>query len=235
MTGIRSWWSALTRGQKEAFAAVAVLGAVAAAASALVVGLAWGTASLAFAGLQVVFAGVAFIAAASAFVATWPQYRIFVAKPTLKFWIEWAETEHQPPERAPSHVVFSGTSFVVRAVIENKGPGVFRDAIVNIVVPEWCELEPLDPWPKGHYLSPMMSANDRIEGDGSTQRVRFSAARSNITKGDHTFHARVTPSSKAKGDIPVLVEIDGDPPQRESDRFRRIMFTRPVTSAPSRD
>jgi hypothetical protein len=231
VVAIRSWWSALYRGQRQAFGAIALLGAVAAVAGGLVIALAWGTASLIFAGLQAVFAFVAFIAASAAFVATWPQYRTFVAKPTLRFWVEWAETEHQPPERAPHRVVFSGTSFVVRAVIENKGPGILRDATINIVVPEWCKLEPLDPWAKGHYLSPMMSTNDRIRGDGSSQRVQFSAARSNITPGHHTYHARVTPLSVASGDVPVLIEVDGDPPPADAERFLRVVFSRHVRPA----
>jgi phosphodiesterase/alkaline phosphatase D-like protein len=67
-----------------------------------------------------------------------------------------------------------------------------------------------------------------IRGDGTTQRVRFSVARSNITPGDHVFHARVTPSPAVKGDVPVLVEVDGDPSQPESERIRRIVFSRYV-------
>jgi hypothetical protein len=188
--------------------------------------LAWGTASYVFGGLQALFAFLAFVAAALAFWATWPQYRALFGKPKVRLWIEWAETEYQPPERAPHHVVFTGTSFVVRVVIHNEGPGTFRDATMNIVVPELCQLEPLDPPVKGHYLSPMMAANDKIRADGQTQRVRFSAARSNMTQGDHVFHARVTPSPAVKGDMPVLVEIDGEPALPESERFQRVVFFR---------
>jgi hypothetical protein len=221
-----AWWRHLYRGEQEVWRVLAVLVAVAVLGAALVLVLAWGTASLVFGGLQALFAALAFIAAAGAFWATWPQYRALFAKPKVRVWVEWAESEHFPPERARRHVVYTGNSFVVRVVIHNEGPGTFRDATVNIVVPELCELEPLDPAVKGHYLSPMMSTNEKIGGKGEVQRVRFSAARSNMPPGSYVFHARVTPSPAAKGDMPVLVEVDGDPSPPESERYRRTVFSR---------
>jgi hypothetical protein len=230
-----AWWRPLYRGEKEVWRVLAVLVPIAVVGAVFVVWLAWGTASLVFAGLQALFAALAFVAAALAFWATWPQYRVFAAKPNVQWWVQWALNEYQPPERAPHHVVFDYTSFVVRVVVHNDGPGTFRDATVNIVVPELCQLEPLDPDAKGHYVSLMMSTNDKISGDGQTQRVRFSAARSNMTPGDHVFHARVTPSPGVNGDVPVLVEIDGEPALPESERYRRVVFSRYVRPTPPVD
>jgi hypothetical protein len=102
-----AWWRHLYRGEQEALRFLAVLGAAAVGGGVLLVVLAWGTASLVFAGLQTLFAFLAFIAAAGAFWATWPQFRAFVAKPKVQWWVDWAETQYQPPERAPHHVVFT--------------------------------------------------------------------------------------------------------------------------------
>jgi hypothetical protein len=55
----------------------------------------------------------------------------------------------------PKHVVFTGDGFVVRAVIQNKGPGTLRSGLLNIIVPSTCALEVLDI-DKSHYASPMV-------------------------------------------------------------------------------
>jgi hypothetical protein len=138
--------------------------------------------------------------------------------------MEWAETVHQHPQRAGAHVTFTGDSFIVRAVISNKGKGTLRNGLLNIVVPATCELEVLD-LDKTHYVSPMVDTNAVLSGDGSLTYVRFSVARDDYFPGAHVYHVRVTPMHKSKGPYPVVLDLSGDAlPPDGSSRIVRVVF-----------
>ena len=147
-------------------------------------------AGLVFGGLQVLFTVLAFIAAAAAFKATWPQYRAWAAQPNIRLWLEMAEARNLVPAPLTAMPMFAQSSFILRVVVENTGRGTMRSATINIVVLPLCELTPLDPDKKTHYVSPLLSRNNEISGDGTERDVRFSVAREDITPGHHVFQSR---------------------------------------------
>jgi len=170
---------------------------------------------------------LAVLFAAAALRLTWPQYQRWrasvLAQRNMRVRIEIAAGG--PPKPVGQHASFKGDSFIVRAVVENVGTGTMHNGIVNIVVPTTCSMDPIDPPPKGHYMSPLPSMNERITGGESPMPVYFTVARADFPPGDHVFHVRVRPDV-GKGPWPVLVELSGTPMPAEGVRFARVEVSR---------
>jgi hypothetical protein len=148
------------------------------------------------------------------------------AQPNVRVRIEIADDETNVARPVGQRASFHWSFFVVRAVVENVGRGTLRSATLNIVVPTTCAIRPIDPPPKGHYLSPLPTTSDRISGDGMARVVYFTVARGDLPPGDHVFHARVEPGPEQKGPWPVMVEVSGDPQPDETLRFARVEMRR---------
>jgi hypothetical protein len=202
------------------------LGAGALFVGSFIVGHWWGREQLIFEALQTVFALAAFVAAAAAMKATWPQYRAWRASPVIRVWIEMADDEEDVPRRVVGGTAeFAKGSFVVLVVIENAGEGLMRAALVNVIAPLTCDLQPLDP-DKTHYVSPLPSRNvELLDENGNAAPARFTVARDDITAGHHVFHVLVTPDPDVMS-VPIVAKVSGDPMPPEPERQRHALFTR---------
>lgn len=150
-----------------------------------------------YTGIAALYTFAALVAALVAVALTWPQYQQWRTErmrvPIVRLSLQTAETVHQVPVDVGETIYLEHESIILRVVITNAGTGALRSAMLNIVVPLTCRIEPLDPEPKQHYLSVLPSRSNRMTDDGSLLAVRFSVARFEVVPGDHVFHARLSP------------------------------------------
>jgi hypothetical protein len=176
---------------------------------------------------------VALLPGAAALRLTWPQYQQWresvLAVPQIRLRLQMAEDTNLPP-----HPITAGgvhlrdrARFVLQVVITNTGRATMHNATVNIVVPTMLVLGPLDRSPfKTHYSQVLPATNDRNTDDGSPMDVRYSVIRAEITPGDHVFHAQIILPTVGMGPWNALVELSGDPPPPEDQRFTRTTIYR---------
>jgi hypothetical protein len=207
------------------FAAAVALGAIVVGAAAY-----FGDGDLAW---RLAIPYAALLPGTAALRLTWPQYQRWrksvLAVPQIRLRLQMAEdTNLNPHPITAGGVHLRGRDrFVLQVVITNNGRATMRNATVNIVVPTMIVLSPLDrPQFKTHYSQVLPAANDRITDDGSAIDVRYSVIRAEITPGDHVFHAHIILPTVGKGPWNALVELSGEPPPPDDQRFRRTKIYR---------
>jgi hypothetical protein len=172
--------------------------------------------------LAAIFAFVALLAAFVAVRTTWPQYeawrRAQLATPILRVSLAVAPNDSSVPQPIGKTFKFE-TGFILVVQITNKGKAPLREAMLNIVVPTTCDIQPLDP-AKVHYLSPLPEMSQELV-PGQNHQVRWTVVRDTITPGDHVFHARIQ-ALTGQGPYPLMVELSGDPSPDEAQRFTRV-------------
>jgi hypothetical protein len=182
---------------------------------------------LVFGGIATVAAVVALALAWGAFRTSWPQYsrwRDDQAKaPAVRVQLQVAQSRQTVPDPVGQRVLVNQRSFVLRVLLINNGDGPMTLTTLNVVAPTTCQLDPIDPPVKEHYLSPLPSASDQLE-PGNVHIVRWTVARPHLTPGHHVFHVEVS-MPIGVGPWPLMVELQGNPSPADEQRFTRLVVS----------
>lgn len=159
----------------------------------------------AYAGFSAIMAlialGAALIAVVLAFpsFATWMQNQL--GRVDLHVSFEAAATTDDMPVSAENHSLSlpgAGTSFIVKAIVVNRGKVPVKNGIFNFYVPADCKIKALDDPLKQHF-SGILPTKESLAASAEPSLARFTSAYDDFLPGtEYIFHACVsvpTPST----------------------------------------
>lgn len=207
--------------QRLWFIGLAVTVAISALTSLVLLGIGIGKGaewiSAAFTVYSAVVAAIALAGAAAAFYIAYIPYRRWIAeqarRPSITLWAAVDRGGDQPADRIEAETSVPGHDVDLKVVVQNDGDAPVCGGILNVVVPAECSLEVVDPGSSNHRVMRGVHHNAEINEDpGAPPRhVRFSTVERDFTPNHFIYWVHIRTPGPMR--CPVLLALDGDPPQ----------------------